>query len=62
MMPIYRIQRSHTYFHAQAAAKSPPFPVTNKPVIRPKSPRTELKISTTKIFTNLFRYKLAKAK
>jgi hypothetical protein len=29
------------------------FPPTNRPVIRPNSPRTELKISMTRILTNL---------
>jgi hypothetical protein len=33
--------------------KSEAFPDTSRPMIRPKRPRTELKISMTKILTNL---------
>lgn len=63
---IYTVQNSHLsniFPHQNCNSPSRPqlilysksgaFDETNKPIMRPKSPNTELKISMTKILTNL---------
>jgi len=49
-----RFTRHRTYYH-YPAEKSCAFPDTSRPMISPKSPKTELKISMTRTLTNLER-------